>query len=485
MSGRLGLIAAIAVLVVAGWPAGGAAAARLPHVRVVPLASVGPAAPGPAPSPVFRRQLSLGGVVSTVLSPVTATTGALAGAALSAAGHWVLDGARGALEEVAHVIGEATAPQLESAWFSDTYWRVAGIAMLLTVPFLFAAAVQALLRSDLTLLLTAAFGYLPVAVLGVMIASQLVVGLLAATDEMCSIVAGAGVGGGATFLRHTAVFAVADAAGVGAPFLGFVVGVLTVGAALGLTLELLVRAAAVYVVMLMLPLAFAALVWPARRVWAIRLVELLVALVLSKFVIVAVLSLAGSAYGHAGVTGIGLMLTAMALLLLSCFAPWAMMRLLPLAELAAGAAGALRAEVPVSAASGGHALAGLTSGVASAAIPAIMGRRAREAEQGVGGVFGAAVPEPASGSTGDPASEAAPEAAPMPAPAAGADGGGKATAEQRERLPGLPRMYQAPNGAWPPMHLGPDGDWWGGEPPPSEWTPPPEATGDDQPEVAG
>ena len=47
----------------------------------------------------------------------------------------------------------------------------------------------------------------------------------------------------------------------------------------------------------MLPLAFAALVWPARRIWAIRAVEVLVALILSKFVIVAVLSLGGAALG--------------------------------------------------------------------------------------------------------------------------------------------------------------------------------------------
>ena len=66
------------------------------------------------------------------------------------------------------------------------------------------------------------------------------------------------------------------------------------------------REAAVYVIVLMLPLAFAALVWPARRVWAVRAVELLVALILSKFAIVAVLALGGAALGQqrpAGVDG--------------------------------------------------------------------------------------------------------------------------------------------------------------------------------------
>ena len=50
------------------------------------------------------------------------------------------------------MIGAATAPNLESTWFSATYWRVAALAAMLTVPFLFAAALQAVARADLALL---------------------------------------------------------------------------------------------------------------------------------------------------------------------------------------------------------------------------------------------------------------------------------------------------------------------------------------------
>ena len=67
-------------------------------------------------------------------------------------------------------------------------------------------------------------------------------------------------------------------------FVSFFVALLTATATLALWAELLVRDAAVYVVVLMLPLFFAAMVWPARRIWAVRAVELLVALILSKFV---------------------------------------------------------------------------------------------------------------------------------------------------------------------------------------------------------
>ena len=113
-----------------------------------------------------------------------------------------------------------------------------------------------------------------------------------------------------------------------------------------LWIELLMREAAVYVIVLMLPLAFAAMVWPARRIWAIRAVELLVALILSKFAIVAVLSLGGAAIsaGAAGGSITGVMAGAV-LIMLAAFSPWALLRLIPLTELASGAAGTLRAEL--------------------------------------------------------------------------------------------------------------------------------------------
>src|SRR5947209_3251338 len=96
----------------------------------------------------------------------------------------------------------------------------------------------------------------------------------------------------------------------------------------------------------MLPLAFAAITWPARRIWALRAVELLVALILSKFAIMAVLSLGGAAIGasigHASVTGF---MAGSVLIMLATMSPWALLRLVPLSEIAAGAAGALRGEM--------------------------------------------------------------------------------------------------------------------------------------------
>src|SRR4029077_5763187 len=127
----------------------------------------------------------------------------------------------------------------------------------------------------------------------------------------------------------------------GSLFFACFFGVLMVLGATALWIELVMREAAVYVVVLMLPLAFAALVWPARRTWAIRAVELLVALILSKFAIVAVLALGGAAMDQVG-HSITAPVLGLVLVVMGAFAPWALLRLVPLAELAGAAVESLR-----------------------------------------------------------------------------------------------------------------------------------------------
>ncbi|HET9718929.1 MAG TPA: hypothetical protein VFP55_02510 [Solirubrobacteraceae bacterium] len=352
---------------------------------------------------------SLSGLAGNLVSPATgggnpvealgAGSGLVAGAAMGAFASGVLGGAGSALRETAHVISRTTAPRLQSTWFSSTYWRVSGLAAVLSLPFLFAAAAQALLRGDPLLLARSAFGYLPLALIGVNLAAPITMLLLAASDQMSAVIAGAGMGGGVHFLQQTAKLVVGLSALDGSPFLGIAIGLLTLAAALALAVEMLIREAAVYVVVLMLPLAFAALIWPARRSWAVRLGELLVALILSKFVIVAVLSLAGAAYGASGTPTATRLLTAMTLVMLSTFAPWVMLRLLPFTEVAAGAAGGIRGElprpsrIPRDATMAADSVSGWIE-----SLPQLLRRQAGQADGG-GGPNGSAE----SGSTGAPA----------------------------------------------------------------------------------
>jgi hypothetical protein len=311
---------------------------------------------------------------------------ALAGAAgkaapalgLAALVTWVLGGAGFALHETATLLGKTTSPELGAAWFSSTYLHMAAIATLLTLPFLFAAAVQALMRSDIALLARAALGYLPLAMLAIAVAAPLTMLLLAASDSLSGIIEQAAGGAGTAFLTKTGLLLGSLTVIAGSPFIGFLIGFFVAAGALALWLELLLREVAVYVIVLMLPLVFAAFVWPARRVWAIRAVELLVALILAKLAIVSVLALGAGALEHAasGASIIGL-LAGVALVTLGAFAPWALLKLLPLGELAAAAA-PLRGHLSASA-SAGAAVATPWADWAGA-VPAGMRNQAMAAE---------------------------------------------------------------------------------------------------------
>jgi hypothetical protein len=444
-------------------------------------------------------------------------------AGLAAVGVWVLGGAHFALNETAKVLSRTTTPQLRTTWFSSAYWRMAAIAALLTLPFLFAAAIQAMVRGDLSLLARASFGYLPLALVSVGIAAPLTMLVLVATDQLCAVVTAAAGHESTHFLTRAGAVVGVLSVFRGSPFLAFLVGLIAAAGALVLWLELLMREAAVYIVVLMLPLVFAAMVWPARRIWAIRVVELLVALILAKFAIVAVLALGGAALGRGG-GGVAGALGGAVLVLLGAFAPWALMRLLPLAELAGGAAGALRQQtrfpVAMSAEEPG-ALVGpaagwaraLTAGMsqeaaalhvdpredlglrsagprfATAAGGARAGERPAEdsAELVLAGVAeGGGQAITGEGASAGPAEGPRPPqagtAGPAPWPRASGGGadpsaadGGPSPASPAERSPGLGAMWQQPDLSWRPLELGGDCP-----PPPDRWAP--EGTG---PEGAG
>jgi hypothetical protein len=423
---------------------------------------------------------------------------------LAAVGAWVLGGARSALRDTAAVLDKTTRPQLTSTWFSATYWRMAGIAALLTLPFLFAAAVQALMRSDLALLVRASFGYLPLSLLAVSIAAPLTMLLLAASDEISAAVSAAAGGAGTRFLAQLGLVSGTLSILSHSPFVAFFVGLLTVSAAVLLWVEMLMREAAVYIVVLMLPLAFAAFVWPARRVWAIRVVEVLVALILSKFAIVAVLALGGAALGQRGSGGVAGMLAGLVLVVLAAAAPWALVRLLPMTELASAAAGQLRGEgwrmrgfhdaVETAAGGAGEWAGSVTAGMRRQAAdtsetgPAEPGvaraeieklrSAARSAEPGnasaqdgqpdselLGAIVGASAGTlagagPATSATASTAAQngggATGAGSTDRAGAALYSGEGPSSPPADQRLPGLPEMYQQEDGAWDPIELGPE-----------------------------
>ncbi len=127
----------------------------------------------------------------------------------------------------------------------------------------------------------------------------------------------------------------------GIPLFGVFLGaiILAIGAFV-LWLEMIIRDAAIYICVFFLPLTFVAMIWPATSRWARRLVELLVAIILSKFVIVSILSLASAAITNTSVPSgdsatFEQMIAGAALLVLAAWSPFALLRLIPMMEVAA------------------------------------------------------------------------------------------------------------------------------------------------------
>lgn len=282
-------------------------------------------------------------VCTSLLSPICQVTGGVgstllgsgASDVLSALAGWVAGGADWLLGQIGSAIETSTNVDLSAGWFSTHYQVMAGLMGIVLLPLLLLSAVQAIYRQSAGMLVRVLVVQLPLATLLGGVALQVVQMSIAVTDGLGNLVAG-GVGADITqALAGVATTLVSEASGGPQSAPGFVVllGALLVAVgAFVLWIELLVRSAAVYVAVLFLPLALASLVWPAISHWCRRLVDTLVALILSKFVIVAVLSLAASALASGAKAGFASILGGGALLLLAAFTPFTLLRLVPAVE---------------------------------------------------------------------------------------------------------------------------------------------------------
>ncbi len=303
------------------------------------------------------------GAVCQVASAATSAVGSVASSVagfgvdsvLNGLGDWVAQGASWLLAQIGAVIGDSTSVDLGASWFSAHYRTMAALAGVVIVPLLLLGIIQSVYRQNLSALMRSVLVNVPLAILLTAVAVQLVQLGLSLTDAMSSAVAkGAGLDSG-HFMASVLGGLSGTSAVAGQPtapaFVVFVGALAVVVGAVLVWVELLIRAAAVYVAVLFLPLALASLAWPAIAHWCRRLVDTLVALILGKFVIVSVLSLAaGALAGGTGSTPSGgsapsnggsftAVLGGAALLMLAAFAPWALFRLLPFVE--AGAVGHL------------------------------------------------------------------------------------------------------------------------------------------------
>ncbi len=270
------------------------------------------------------------------LSPVCAVGGVssdITSSVLSAIEGWIVSAASWLLQQIGGVISSTTAADVQASWFVSHYQLMVALAGVVAVPMLMLAVIQAVYHQSPAVLARAALVHLPLAGILTAAAVQLVQLSLTATDALCAMIT-RGTNGEVTRTLQAISVALVHEPLPTPTFLLTVGALLLIGGSLVLWLELIVRAAAIYVAVLFLPLALASLVWPAISHWCRRLVETLAALVLSKFVVVAVLSLAVGAVASGG--GFATVLAGGALLLLASFTPFTLLRLVPIVE--AGAA---------------------------------------------------------------------------------------------------------------------------------------------------
>jgi hypothetical protein len=276
---------------------------------------------------------------------------------------WVIDAVVWVVNGVFHFFLDATDPNVQADWFvgrHGPYAATAAIGATLLVAFTLFGIVQGVLAGDVGGMFRQMALHVPVAVIGMVglvTATQLLVALTDALSRSVLTRFEEDVHG---FERVVGSLSMLSG-GPATAFVVFVLGLVAVLAGLVLVAELVVRSALVYIVVALAPLVFAAQVWPALRGAGRRMLELLVALIVSKLVIAVGLTVAAAAIVGTGSGGevtslrppevvaedpggsvtqaVGILLAAVAAFGVSAFSPLLLTKLLPITEAALVAQG--------------------------------------------------------------------------------------------------------------------------------------------------
>ena len=339
---RLLVFVAALVLAFAGGGSLGSASARASVCDAIPSV---PGLPSPAKSGCKAIAGGAGAVPKIVTDPKGAATD-LATAPIKAAGDevmqgvtaWVAKGAGWLIGQAGKLINETTTPRIGSPWFLRQYRTMGALAAVFAVPLLLLSVLQGVLKREGGVIVRAAFVQLPAAFLLTAIAVTVVQLLLQLTDQMSAAVA-ASVGNDAKEFFSDTGKSLGSVTGTAAGatqvplFAVFLAALIAAAGAFCVWLELLVRAAAIYVAVLFLPFTFVAMIYPPSARWCRRLVEILLAIIFAKFVIVAIMALAAAGLGQSrGDEAFQGVLAGAALMVLAAFSPFVLLRLIPFVE---------------------------------------------------------------------------------------------------------------------------------------------------------
>ncbi|HXS33132.1 MAG TPA: hypothetical protein VN758_05080 [Solirubrobacterales bacterium] len=296
------------------------------------------------------------GVAGHALNPLKDAAASIGKGVFDQITTWAADGAVWLLGEVVELTEKTTSPDLLSKGFLRQYQGMASIATVLALLMLVFAVLESLGRGDGGMFGRVFFINVPLAAIATSAAFVVVQLLIVTTDGFCEAIARSTANDTHTFFKGAVEALAATGGGAGAAtgaatgggaagtvaggaagavevplFVGFIAAIVAAFAAFLVWIELLMRDAAIYVVALFMPMAIAASIWPRWTSALRRTGELLIVVVFSKFVIVAIIALAASLLAHTG-GKVEQVLAAGALLLLACFAPFVLFKLVPFAE---------------------------------------------------------------------------------------------------------------------------------------------------------
>jgi hypothetical protein len=231
-----------------------------------------------------------------------------------------------------------TTPDLSLPWFTNSYGSTLTVGLSLIGLFLLLGVMQCLFRGAGAEMARLALLYLPAAVVLMFLAPTFTNLLLALVDAYTAwVTQDAAQNIKAATERVTEVLTNLttntpppyDQMPIG---VGMFMAFLIVVGSVVVWLELLLRDAAVYAVSVLVPLGLASMVWPAVRAWCRRIIEVLVAVIVAKLVVVAVVDLAAAGLATTKPADAFATLGACTtLLLLAAFTPIAVLKLVPIA----------------------------------------------------------------------------------------------------------------------------------------------------------
>jgi hypothetical protein len=259
----------------------------------------------------------------------------------AAASDYVLGGLGGAFMAAAAQVGQLslavldaiTPIDLSAAWLRANVAVIAAITLPVLVAFFVLQVVTSVLRREAGGLVRAVVG-VGKALIGAALALGVTQLALTAVDEICLYIASSA---GMTVASAAGTFFRFEGWATGAsPALQILIGLALVVGFLLLWGVLLFRKAALILIAVFAPIAFAGSAWDQTRVWTRRWMEIVAALVFCKIVIVVVFVVGASAFSGvgpstgqpvapdavAGLPGISDMLVGLLLLSIAVFAPW-------------------------------------------------------------------------------------------------------------------------------------------------------------------